>query len=63
MAANDKVSLNVLRMMEKSIVPLKELITKQVGAINRDAEDRAHIATLGDRPFVGCSPCKPEAPE
>jgi hypothetical protein len=63
MAANDKVSLNVLRMMEKSIVQLKELIAKQVGVINKDAEDRAHIATLGDRPFVGCSPCKPEAPE
>ena len=24
----------------------------------RDA-DRAHLATCGDRPFVGCSPCVP----
>jgi hypothetical protein len=63
MTANDKVSLNVLRAMEKSVEQLKDLLANEVGAINRDAEDRAHIATLGDRPFVGCNPRKPEAPE
>jgi hypothetical protein len=63
MTANDKVSLNVLRAMEKSVEQLKDLLANEVGAINRDAEDRAHIATVGDRPFVGCSPRKPEAPE
>jgi hypothetical protein len=63
MTANDKVSLNVLRAMEKSVEQLKDLLANEVGAINRDAEDRAHIATVGDRPFVGCIPRKPEAPE
>jgi hypothetical protein len=63
MTANDKLSLNVLRKMEKSGERLKDLIANQVGALNKDAEDRSHIATLGDRPFVGCRPCKPEAPE
>jgi hypothetical protein len=63
MTPNDNVSLNALRVMEKSVEQLMDLLANEVGAINRDAEDRAHIATLGDRPFVGCSPCKPEAPE
>jgi hypothetical protein len=63
MNANDKVSLNVLRAMEKSVEQLKDLLANEVGAINRDAEDRAHIATVGDQPFAGCRPRKPEAPE
>jgi hypothetical protein len=63
MTANNKFSLNVLRKMEKSVERLKNLVANQVGALNRDAEDRSHIATLGDRPFVGCRPCKPEEPE
>jgi hypothetical protein len=63
MNANDKVSLNVLRVIAKNVEEFKDLLANEVGTINRDAENRAHIATVGDRPFVGCNPRKPEAPE
>ena len=63
MTANHKASLNVLGVMEKSADQLRGLITNEVEVLNSEAKDRAHIATLGDRPFPGCNPCKPEAPQ
>lgn len=63
MAANDNVSLNVLRVMEKNAQQLKDFLANEVTVMNREAQHRAHIATLGDRPCVGCNPCQPEALE
>jgi hypothetical protein len=63
MTANDKISLNVLDVMEKNVEQLKGLITNEVEVLNNEVKDRAHIATLWDRPYTGCSPCKPETPE
>ncbi len=58
----DKVSLKLRRVIEKSADQLKNLLGNEMRAINRDAENRAHIATLGDRPFVGAGTWKPEVP-
>ena len=39
---------------------LKALIAEGLDGYERDARERAHLATTGDRPFVGCNPCQPE---
>lgn len=44
---------------------LKTRITEEMRAAETQERDRAHQATCGDRPFVGCGPCEPadiEAP-
>lgn len=30
---------------------------------HREAENRAHIATTADHPFLGCNPCQVSMPE
>jgi hypothetical protein len=41
---------------------LMDFVKGEMRTALTDAEDRAHIATVGDRPFLGCNPCRASAP-
>ena len=38
---------------------LTGFITQQLRESEKEARERAHLATRGDRPFVGCNPYQP----
>jgi hypothetical protein len=38
---------------------LKQRLSAQIRDAESYEQDRAHQATRGDRPFVGCNPCEP----
>ena len=38
-------------------------LSRELERLRREQRDQAHIATLGDRPFAGCQPCKPSSPQ
>ena len=58
----DKASMleNVKRSVGGQARKLKTLIAEGLGEYEKEARERAHLATTGDRPFVGCNPCQPE---
>lgn len=37
----------------------QRLLDQELSRARLEARDRGHLATRGDRPFVGCSPCEP----
>jgi hypothetical protein len=38
-------------------------VAHQLSQSENQARERAHLATRGDRPFVGCNPCQPSDPD
>jgi hypothetical protein len=38
------------------------VIREELARAEMQAMDRAHLATLGDKPFMGCCPCEPDDP-
>ena len=40
---------------------LKARIAREIRDTRLHAADEAHLATRGDRPFMGCNPCVPSA--
>ena len=41
---------------------LKQRFSAEIRSAESYERDRAHQATRGDRPFIGCSPCEPVEP-
>lgn len=37
---------------------IQRLLDQELWKARLEAKDRAHLATRGDRPFVGCRPCE-----
>ena len=50
---------NLRGAVQVKIDRLKARIAAEVRAAQAYERDRAHQATCGDRPFVGCGPCAP----
>ena len=42
---------------------LGRTIHQEIWRTGNADRDRAHMATRGDRPFPGCRPCEPGAPD
>ncbi len=53
---------NAGQAIERGVERLKDFLAAEMRATRRRAEDRAHIATTGDRPFAGCDPCRASKP-
>ena len=53
---------NAGQAIERSVERLKDSFAAETRATHERAEDRAHIATTGDRPFAGCNPCRAAKP-
>jgi hypothetical protein len=53
--SNNSVPRSELPMAQKLIA----LIKQQLSQSEKQARERAHLATRGDRPFFGCNPCQP----
>ena len=39
-----------------------QVLRREIWRTDNAIRDRAHMATLGDRPFPGCRPCEPAIP-
>jgi len=50
------------RKWEDCAARLMSLLRGEMRTALTDAENRAHIATIGDRPFLGCNPGRVSAP-
>ena len=48
--------------IERGVERAKDFLAAEMRATHRRAEDRAHIATTGDRPFAGSNPCRASKP-
>ena len=46
--------------MLRALGKLRLLLSSTKEGLRREEMDGNHLATLGDRPFVGCQPCAPE---
>ena len=46
----------------RSVERLADFFAAETRPTHKQAEDRAHIATTGDRPFAGCNPCRAATP-
>ena len=61
MVTEDKSGLleNVKRSVRCKAQKLVVLVAEELSQSDKQARERAHLATCGDRPFVGCNPCQP----
>ena len=50
---------NLRNVVRARLERLKTRISEEMRAAEIEDRDRAHQATCGDRPFVGCGPCEP----
>ena len=62
MARNRGTPGNAGQAIERGVERLKDFFPAKMRATHKRAEDRAHIATTGDRPFAGCNPCRASMP-
>ena len=62
MTSNRGTPDNAGQAIERGVERLKDFLAAEMRATQRRAEDRAHIATTGDRPFAGCNPCRASTP-
>ncbi len=53
---------NAGQPIERGVERPKDFLAAEMRATHRRAEDRAHIATTGDRPFAGSDPCRASKP-
>ncbi len=55
--------LGLLETVAKSIRckahRLGSFVAEEFKESENEAQERAHLATIGDHPFIGCSPCQP----
>ncbi len=59
MTADTKPRGQLRRAIERTAERLKGFLVTEARATRLQAEDRAHLATIGDRPFLGCTPDPP----
>lgn len=50
---------DIQRSIREKLQELKGFIAQQLSESEKQARERAHLATRGDRPFVGCNPYQP----
>ncbi len=62
MTGNRGTPDNAGQAIERGVERLEDFLAAEMRATHRRAEDRAHIATTGDRPFAGCNPCRASTP-
>ncbi len=53
---------NAGQAIERGVERLKDFLAAEMQATHGPAEDRAHIATTGDRPSAGYNPCRTSTP-
>ncbi len=53
---------NAGQAIERGVERLKDFLAAEMQATHRRSEDRAHLATTGDRPFASCNPCRAWTP-
>ena len=56
MTGNRDTLENAGQAIERGVARLKDFLAAEMPATHRRAQDRAHIATTGDRPLAGCKP-------
>ncbi len=50
---------NVTKSIRGKAHKLGALVAEGLNESEREAEERAHLATVTDHAFVGCNPCRP----
>jgi len=51
---------DIQKSIRTGIGACEGFISKHLTESERQARDEAHLATCGDRPFIGCNPCQPD---
>jgi hypothetical protein len=62
MTGNNDKSRRLGEKLEGYAERLMDFLRGEMRTALKDAEDRAHIATTGDRPFLGCNPNRASQP-
>jgi hypothetical protein len=62
MTGNNEKAQRLGAKLEGCAERLMDFLRGELRTALKNAEDRAHIATTGDRPFLGCNPDRASLP-
>ena len=49
--------------LRRALRRIAAFVREDLHAAEEEARDKAHLATVADRPFAGCQPCEPGYPD